>query len=72
MHQRDGLSVSAWVRDVLSRAPSAAARARQRGQGLVEYAFILILVAVVVIVILSVVGAQTQNAFSNISNGVAH
>ncbi|MBV8194370.1 MAG: Flp family type IVb pilin [Candidatus Dormibacteraeota bacterium] len=43
----------------------------QRGQGLVEYGLILILVAIVVIVILSVVGAQTQNVFSNVSNGLA-
>ena len=45
-------------------------RAQERGQGLVEYALILILVAIVVIVILSVVGAQTNNVFSNVSKGL--
>ena len=44
-------------------------RREQRGQGLVEYGLILILLAVVVIVIVTVVGKQTNNLFSNISNG---
>ena len=46
-------------------------RADERGQGLVEYALILILVAIVVIVILSVVGAQTNNVFSNVAKGLS-
>jgi len=46
-------------------------RVDERGQGLVEYALILILVAIVVIVILSVVGAQTNNVFSNVANGLS-
>jgi pilus assembly protein Flp/PilA len=43
----------------------------QRGQGMVEYALILVLIAIVVIVILQVVGAQVNNVFSNVSNGLA-
>ena len=43
----------------------------ERGQGMVEYALILVLIAIVVIVILQVVGAQVNNVFSNISNGLA-
>jgi pilus assembly protein Flp/PilA len=43
----------------------------ERGQGMVEYALILVLIAVVVIVILQVVGAQVNNVFSNVSNGLA-
>ena len=42
----------------------------QRGQGLVEYGLILILIAIVVIVVLGVVGQQTNNVFSNVSNGL--
>jgi pilus assembly protein Flp/PilA len=42
----------------------------ERGQGLVEYALILVLIAIVVIVILQVVGQQTNNVFSNVSNGL--
>ena len=37
---------------------------------MVEYALILVLIAVVVIVILTVVGQQTNNVFSNVSNGL--
>jgi len=47
-----------------------ARRDGEGGQGLVEYSLILILVAIVVIVILSVVGAQVNNVFSNVSNGL--
>ena len=43
----------------------------ESGQGMVEYALILVLIAIVVIVILQVVGAQVNNVFSNISNGLA-
>jgi pilus assembly protein Flp/PilA len=46
-------------------------RDEERGQGMVEYALILVLIAIVVIVILQVVGAQVNNVFSNISNGLA-
>jgi pilus assembly protein Flp/PilA len=42
----------------------------ERGQGMVEYALILMLIAIVVIVVLSVVGQQTNNVFSNVSNGL--
>ena len=42
----------------------------ERGQGLVEYGLILILIAIVVIVVLGVVGQQTNNVFSNVSNGL--
>jgi pilus assembly protein Flp/PilA len=42
----------------------------ERGQGMVEYALILMLVAIVVIVILQLVGHQTNNVFSNVSNGL--
>jgi pilus assembly protein Flp/PilA len=45
-------------------------REGEAGQGMVEYALILVLVAIVVIVILSVVGAQVNNVFSNVSNGL--
>lgn len=46
-------------------------RTGERGQGMVEYAFILVLVAVVLIVIVTVIGKQTSNMYSNISNGLA-
>jgi pilus assembly protein Flp/PilA len=42
----------------------------ERGQGLVEYGLILVLIAIVVIVVLGVVGQQTNNVFSNVSNGL--
>ncbi|MGA8208280.1 MAG: Flp family type IVb pilin [Candidatus Dormiibacterota bacterium] len=42
------------------------------GQGMVEYALILVLIAVVVIVILSVVGHNTSDVFSNVSNGLSN
>jgi pilus assembly protein Flp/PilA len=43
----------------------------ERGQGLVEYGLILILIAIVVIVVVGVVGHQTNNVFSNVSNGLS-
>lgn len=39
---------------------------------MVEYAFILILVAMVLIAVVTIVGHQTNNLYSNISNGLAH
>jgi pilus assembly protein Flp/PilA len=53
-----------WVKPVDGRDDS------ERGQGMVEYALILMLIAIVVIVILQVVGQQTNNVFSNVSNGL--
>ena len=47
-----------------------ARRSDEEGQGMVEYALILVLIAVVVIVILQIVGAQVNNVFSNVSNGL--
>jgi len=56
----------------LARGPARAARDDcQEGQGMVEYALILVLISIVVIVILSVIGAQVNNVFSNVSNGVS-
>jgi pilus assembly protein Flp/PilA len=46
-------------------------RRRERAQGMVEYALTLMLMALVVIVLLSIVGAQTNNVFSNINNGLS-
>ena len=45
-------------------------RAGERGQGMVEYAFILALVVIVLIVIVTIIGKQTSNMYSNISNGI--
>jgi pilus assembly protein Flp/PilA len=47
-------------------------RGAERGQGMVEYALILILIALVVIVITRFLGAQVNNVYSNISNGLGH
>jgi pilus assembly protein Flp/PilA len=44
---------------------------REEGQGLVEYALILVLVAIVVIAVLSLMGAQIQNAFRDVTNTLA-
>ena len=46
-------------------------RDSERGQGLVEYGLILILIAIFVIVVVGVVGHQTNNVFSNVSNGLS-
>jgi len=46
-------------------------RRGERGQGMTEYALILVLIAVVVVVVVHVVGNQTANIFSNVSNGFA-
>lgn len=43
-------------------------RGEQAGQGMVEYALILLSVAIVLIVIVAVIGSQTKNNYSNISN----
>jgi pilus assembly protein Flp/PilA len=67
------------ISPVLERLRSGMARGRARfaaregkeGQGMVEYALIVVLIAIVVIVILSVIGAQVNNVFSNVSNGVS-
>jgi pilus assembly protein Flp/PilA len=60
--QTDDVSPRGWNRE---------ARGDERGQGMVEYALILVLIAIVVVVVIGVVGAQTNNVFSNISNGLA-
>jgi pilus assembly protein Flp/PilA len=66
------LPIDAMARWAASRLRSGCARDDdERGQGMVEYALILVLIAIVVIVILQVVGAQVNNVFSNISNGLA-
>ena len=57
--------------DVSPRGRNRVDRGDERGQGMVEYALVLVLIAVVVIVIVGVVGAQTNNVFSNIANGMA-
>jgi Flp pilus assembly pilin Flp len=36
-----------------------------------EYSLILVLIAIVVIIMLQVIGHQTSNVYSNISNGLA-
>ena len=46
-------------------------RDSERGQELVEYGLILILIAIFVIVVVGVVGHQTNNVFSNVSNGLS-
>jgi pilus assembly protein Flp/PilA len=57
--------------DVSPRGRNRVDRGAERGQGMVEYALVLVLIAVVVIVIIGVVGAQVNNVFSNISNGMS-
>jgi pilus assembly protein Flp/PilA len=42
----------------------------EEGQGLLEYALILVFVAIVVILIVAVLGPQTANMYSQITNGV--
>jgi Flp pilus assembly pilin Flp len=51
--------------------PTSRRRDSERGQGLVEYGLILILIAIFVIVVVGVVGHQTNNVFSNVSNGLS-
>jgi Flp pilus assembly pilin Flp len=51
--------------------PTGLRRDSERGQGLVEYGLILILIAIFVIVVVGVVGHQTNNVFSNVSNGLS-
>lgn len=51
--------------------PTSRRRDDERGQGLVEYGLILILIAVFVIVVVGIVGHQTNNVFSNVSNGLS-
>jgi Flp pilus assembly pilin Flp len=45
-------------------------RASERGQGMAEYGLILVLVAIFVIVLVMVLGHQTANVYSNVSNGL--
>ncbi len=42
----------------------------EEGQGLLEYALILVFVAIVVILIVAVLGPQTANMYSRVTNGV--
>lgn len=51
--------------------PSGRRRSDERGQGLVEYGLILVLIAIFVIVVVGVVGHQTSNVYSNLSNGLS-
>ncbi len=52
-------------------APTSRRRDDERGQGLVEYGLIIVLIAIFVIVVVGVMGHQTNNVFSNISNGLS-
>jgi Flp pilus assembly pilin Flp len=58
----------ALVRSLI--VPTSRRRDDERGQGLVEYGLILVLIAIFVIVVVGVVGHQTNNVFSNVSNGL--
>jgi pilus assembly protein Flp/PilA len=60
-------ALAALVRSMI--APSRR-RDDERGQGMVEYALVVILIAIFVIVVVGVVGHQTNNVFSNVSNGL--
>ena len=42
----------------------------QRGQGTVEYGVILMLVALLLILTVALIGHQTSNLFSNVSNAL--
>lgn len=42
----------------------------EEGQGLLEYALILVFVAIVVILIVAVLGPQTANMYSKVTNQV--
>jgi pilus assembly protein Flp/PilA len=63
-------SMQASVASLRAMLAPADRRDDERGQGLVEYGLILVLIAIVVIVVLGVVGQQTNNVFSNVSNGL--
>jgi Flp pilus assembly pilin Flp len=52
-------------------APTSRRRDDERGQGLVEYGLMIILIAIFVIVVVGVMGHQTNNVFSNVSNGLS-
>jgi pilus assembly protein Flp/PilA len=60
-------TVARWLAGWVHPADS---RDDERGQGMVEYALILVLIAIAAIVLLKVVGQQTNNVFSNVSNGL--
>ena len=62
-------ALAALVRSLT--APTTRRRDSERGQGLVEYGLTLILIAIFVIVVVGVVGHQTNNVFSNVSNGLS-
>jgi Flp pilus assembly pilin Flp len=51
--------------------PASRRRDDERGQGLVEYGLILVLIAIFVVIVVGVVGHQTNNVFSNVSNGLS-
>ncbi|HVC42661.1 MAG TPA: Flp family type IVb pilin [Candidatus Saccharimonadales bacterium] len=61
-------ALAALVRSMTVR--TSRRRDSERGQGLVEYGLIIILVAIFVIVVVGVLGHQTNNVFSNVSNGL--
>jgi pilus assembly protein Flp/PilA len=64
------MNITTAVATVARWVHPADGRDDERGQGMVEYALILVLIAIAVIVILQVVGQQTNNVFSNVSNGL--
>ena len=51
--------------------PTTRLRDGERGQGLVEYGLLVVLIAIFVIVVVALVGHQTNNVFSNVSNGLS-
>jgi Flp pilus assembly pilin Flp len=51
--------------------PTSRLRDGERGQGLVEYGLLVVLIAIFGIVVVAVVGHQTNNVFSNVSNGLS-
>lgn len=63
--------MNGWV-DAAGRALLRLRRTLQaeEGQGMTEYALLVILIAIVVVLMLGILGKQTNNVFSNISNGL--
>ena len=64
----DRTRIDALIRPLLTLG--ARLRRRDDGQGMVEYALILMIITVALIIILTMIGQQTTNMFSNVSNGL--
>ena len=66
---RNGFYDPAVDQELWNRGDTASDDQDEAGQGMVEYGLIIMLIAIILVIALQLLGHQTNNLFSNVSNG---